>query len=327
MPAPVPSPVRSGGRRLPVTAVSLAGAALLTLTACGSSDGPDTPGSSASAAQAGCATQTTVGATGASLLPIPPAAVTLDTPGAVPQAALTGTPDRTSAQQVSLRVVSSSTTARQGEQPSTATQDVTLPLTARVACSDPTDVEVQLGRASSPDTGLAGSLAAVEGSRAGLAVAAGSVPVSLRILPAQAADDAARSAVEQTLLTALQRAVAVPTQPVGVGARWRAVRTLDGAATVTQTTTATLRERTGSRVVVDLEVDEVPVDSVFTVPGRGERLTIGSYSFSGQGTITVDLARGLPVAGTLSLSGGRTLIGDDPARPLVQQTSLAVTWQ
>ncbi|GAA1893176.1 hypothetical protein GCM10009773_21570 [Williamsia serinedens] len=310
-----------------MAAMSIAGVALLTLTACGSSGGPDAPASSSSASQGGCATQTTVGATGASLLPIPPAAVTLDTAGAAPQAALIGTPDRTSAQQVTLRVVSSSTTARQGEQPSTATQDVTLPLTARVACADPTDVELQLGQAASPDTGLAGSLAAVDGSRAGLAVAAGSVPVSLRILPAQAADDAARSAVEQTLLSALQRAVAVPTQPVGVGARWRAVRTLDGAATVTQTTTATLRERTGSRVVLDVAVDEVPVDSVFTVPGRGERLTIGSYSFGGQGTVTIDLARGLPVAGTLTLTGGRTLIGDDPARPLVQQTSLAVTWQ
>lgn len=306
--------------------VSVAGVALLALTGCGSSGGAgDTASSSVSAD--GCARQTTVGATGASLLPIPPAGVTLDSPGAAPLSALTATPNRTSAQQVSLRVVSSSTTARQDEQPSTATQDVTLPLTARVACSDPTDVELQLGRATSPDTALAGSLAAVESSRAGIAVAAGSVPVSLRILPAQTADDAARSAVEQTLLTALQRAVAVPTQPVGVGARWRAVRTLDGAATVTQTTTATLRERSGSRLVLDVSVDEVPVDSTFTVPGRGDRLTIGSYTFSGQGTVTVDLTRGLPVDGNLTLSGGRTLIGDDPARPLVQQTSLAVTWQ
>lgn len=310
-----------------MAAASVAGVALLVLTGCGSSDGARDGGASTAASDGGCATQTTVGADGASLLPIAPAAVTLDQPGAAPTAVLAGSPDRSSAQRVSLRVVSSSTTVRQGEQPSTATQDVTLPLTARVACSDPTDVELQLGRGTSPDSGLAGSLAAVDGSRAGIAVAAGSVPVSLRILPAQAADDAARSAVEQTLLTALQRAVAVPTQPVGVGARWRAVRTLDGAATVTQTTTATLAERAASRVVLDVAVDEVPVDSTFTVPGRGERLTIGSYSFSGQGRITVDLGRGLPVAGTLSLTGGRTLVGDDPTRPLVQQTSLAVTWQ
>jgi hypothetical protein len=303
------------------------GVSLLALTGCGSTGGPDGAAPSSSTAGTGCATETTVGATGASLLPVPPAAVTLDAAGAAPLAALTGTPDRTSAQDVSLRVVSSSTTSRQDEQPSTATQDVTLPLTARVACTDPTDVELRLGRPTSPDSALTGSLVAVDGSRAGIAVAAGSVPVSLRILPAQAADDAARSAVEQTLVSALQRAIAVPTEPVGVGARWRATRTLDGAATVTQTTTVTLRERSGSRVVLDVAVDEVPVDSTFTVPGRGERLTIGSYTFSGRGTITTDLARGLPVAGSLSLSGGRTLVGDDPARPLVQQTSLAITWQ
>ncbi|MGZ8180207.1 hypothetical protein ACXVUM_19985 [Williamsia sp. SKLECPSW1] len=318
---------RTGGRRLPLTVASVVGVAVLAMSGCGSSGSSGAGEATSASASAGCAEQTTVGAPGASLLPIPPAAVTVEDAGAAPQAALAGTPDRQSPQQVSLRVVSSSTTAREGEQPSTVSQDVTLPLTARVACSDPTDVELGVGRPTSPDTGLSDALSAVDGSRAGLAVAAGSVPVSLRIVPAADAGDEARAAVEQTLVSALQRSVAVPTRPVGIGARWRAVRTLDGAATVTQTTTATLRQRDGSRVVLDVTVDETPVDSTFTVPGRGERLTIGSYSFSGSGTVTVDLARGLPVAGSLTMSGGRTLIGDDPARPLVQQTSLAVTWR
>ncbi|MCP2195886.1 hypothetical protein LX14_003616 [Williamsia deligens] len=309
--------------------VALAGCGSASESSSGSPAGPSGVGSSAAAGSgsaSGCAGTTTVGAEGASLLPVPPAAVTLEDPGAAPQAALTGTPDRTTAQQVSLRVVSSSTTARAGDQPSSSTQDVTLPLTARVACTDPTDVELDLGRPSSPDTGLAGSLAAVAGSRAGLAVTTGSVPVSLRLLPAAGADDAARAAIEQTMISALQRSVSLPTQPVGIGARWRAVRTIDGAATVTQTLTATLRARTGSRLTLDVTVDETPVSSTFTVPGQGQQLTIDSFTFAGSGTLDVDLTRGLPVSGSLSVSGGRTLVGDDPARPLVQRTSLAVTW-
>ncbi len=296
----------------------------LFVAGCGS-DGEQR--SASKAPLAGCSTESTVTAMGASLLPLPPAAVTLIDSGSQPTATATGSPDLTRAQSVRLVTTSSSSSVSAGQPRSDTTQTVDLPLTARTLCTDPTDVELDLGAASSPDPDLSRSLWAVRGSKAGLAVATGSVPISLRILPAAAADDAARSAIEQTLVQALQRSVTLPREPIGLGARWRAVRTLNGAATITQTITATLRERAGDTLTVDVAVDEEPVDSVFTVPGSGATLTISSYTMSGTGTMIIDLARGLPRAGKLTVRGGRSLVGSDPTRPLIQQTSTDISWE
>ncbi|GGF29646.1 hypothetical protein [Williamsia phyllosphaerae] len=314
-------------RRHPARLVALC-TALTVVAGCGSGAAGDDAGTSSSAAPlAGCSTESTVNAMGASLLPIPPAAVTLIDAGAQPTAVATGSPDLARAQNVRLVTTSASSSTSQGQPRSDTAQTVDLPLTARTLCTDPTDVELELGAASSPDPDLSRSLAAVRDSKAGLAVAGGSVPISLRIVPAQAADDAARSAVEQSLVQALQRSVTLPREPIGVGARWRAVRTIVGAATVTQTITATLRERVGDTLTVDVQVEEEPVDSVFRIPGSTQTLTIASFSMSGTGSMTIDLSRGLPSAGELTVRGGRSLVGADPARPLVQQTSTAIRWE
>ena len=50
-----------------------------------------------------------------------------------------------------------------------------------------------------------------------------------------------RAIVENTVATALQNIVALPSEPVGTGASWRITRTLLGATTLHQTVTATLR--------------------------------------------------------------------------------------
>ncbi|WP_235456712.1 hypothetical protein [Williamsia sp. Leaf354] len=293
---------------------------------CGSGDpGPDS--ASSSSAAAGCTTESTVGASGASLLPVPPATVEVLDAGAAPRLAPVGAPSTTSAQQVRLVTTSSSTSLSQGQAPSDDAQTVDLPITAQVLCGDPTDIELTLGAASSPSPDLSRSLAAVRGSRAGLAVAAGSVPIALRIVPAAAADDTARSAIEQTLVQALQRSVTLPRDPIGVGARWRSVRTITGAATVRQTITSTLRARTGSTLAIDVTVDEEPVNAVFTIPGSDQTLTIASYSMTGSGSMTLDLSRGLPVSGELTVDGGRSLVGSDPARPLVQKTGVDIRWE
>ncbi|MGJ0120876.1 hypothetical protein ACQ7HM_16870 [Williamsia sp. MIQD14] len=296
------------------------------VAACGSAD-PGPGGASSSSAAAGCTTDSTVGASGASLLPVPPAAVEVLDSGAAPLIAPVGSPTTTSAQQVRLVTTSSSTSLSQGQAPSDDAQTVDLPITAQVLCGDPTDIELTLGAASSPSPDLSASLAAVRGSRAGLAVAAGSVPIALRIVPAAGADDAARSAIEQTLVQALQRSVTLPRDPIGVGARWRSVRTITGAATLRQTITSTLRARTGSTLQIDVTVDEEPVNAVFTIPGSDQTLTIASYSMAGAGSMTLDLSRGLPMSGELSIDGGRSLVGSDAARPLVQKTGVDIRWE
>ncbi len=200
-------------------------------------------------------------------------------------------------------------------------------MSARFGCTDPTDVEITLGRATSTDSTLAESLTPVDGSLGGLAIGPGLMPISLRLLPAEKAGPDARLAVEQSLLQALQKSVPLPTTPIAVGARWKVERTISAAATLTQTIEARLESWEGNRLVLAVNVDETPVNSVFAVPGTGSTLTINRFSSSGTGRLTVDLTRGLPVDGTINVSGARELVGSDPNAPLIQQTALSVTWR
>lgn len=155
----------------------------------------------------------------------------------------------------------------------------------------------------------------------------GLVPISLRISPPEDAGSAARLAVEQSLVQALQRSVPLPTEPVGDGARWTVQRTIESSVTLTQTMQVELVGLDGDRVELEVSVEEEPVDDVFRIPGSDETLRIARYSMSGSGKLTVDLARAMPVRGDLTLSGARELVGADPAMPVIQQTGFTLTWQ
>lgn len=292
-------------------------AAASVLTACG---GDDDAGSTPSAQNSGpCATTSTSGATGVSLLPVAPASLTVTDPGGGTRAVLAESPNISAAQQITMTTRSSE--ARAGGQ---TVQTVAMPLTARFGCTDPTGVELTLGAVTSPDVVLADELTAEHGALAGLSLGPGTMPVSLRIIPPPSASSQARSAVEQSLVQALQHSVAFPTTPVGIGAKWRMTRTISGAATTTQTIDATLRSRTGDTVVVDVKIDESPVDDVFAVPGTSQTLRISRYSMSGAGTLTVDLHRALPTSGQVAMRGARELVGG--GAPLVQEMGFEVSY-
>lgn len=289
----------------------------------------DDAASSSSAASAGCTTTSTSGRTGVEPLPIPPPQLTVDNPGAQPRAVAAAAPNRSTPQQVTLSVTSSAVSSggAQGSAADNRSQSVELPLTGRFHCTDSTDVEFDLGRPTSPEQVLDEQLGAIDGSTGGIAMGPGLLPISLRLIPNEKADSEARHAVEQTLVQALQQSIGLPTEPIGVGAVWRSERTINAAVTVTQTITATLKSRQGNRLVVDVAVDETPVNSVFSIPGSAQTLTITRYSMEGTGTLTLDLDRGLPVEGTTELSGARELVGADAATPIIQQTGLSVTWR
>ncbi|MFW0792907.1 hypothetical protein AAFP30_03755 [Gordonia sp. CPCC 205515] len=300
--------------------LTVAAVLFLGLTGCGS-DATDTPAASSSAAP-GCTTDTTTGREDAKLLPIPPATVTVLDAGQGARRTAGAAPNRDSAQSVTL--VTTSSVASAGERDA---QTVEMPLRAQFSCTDSTDLEMTLGAVTAPDPILAEQLQPVEGSRAGLAIGPGAMPISLRLLPAEQAGPEARSAVEQSLIQALQLSVPLPTEPIASGARWRVERTINAATTITQHIDATLTSWTDDRLVIDVTVDQTPTNSVFAIPGSADTLTIGRYTDTGTGQITVDLGRGLPVAGTITMSGARELVGADPNKPLLQQTGLSVQWR
>lgn len=292
----------------------------LGLAACGSDDDRPPP-----PAPTGCATDSTSGQSAAALLPVPPAKVDVRSVGAEPRSVPLSAFDRGSAQPARL-VTTSTASAPSGEAgQSTTTTTVDLPITARVNCSDATDIDMHIGAASSPDSTLNQALKAQDGSRAGLSIGPGVVPISLRILPGDDADDNARQAVEESLVSTFQRSVTLPTEPIGVGAQWEAVRTVNAGATVRQTIAATLTAREGDRLTIDYTIDESPINSTFRLPDGGA-LTIDSYSMSGTGSVVIDLARGVPVSGQSKISGGRSLVGADQGQPFNQLLGFESTW-
>ncbi len=300
-----------------VTAVA---ALTIGLAACGSDDDqPPRP------APTGCATDSTAGQSAAVLLPIPPAKVTVSSAGAEPRAVALSAFDRANAQPTRLVTTSTASAPSDDAGQTTSATTVDLPMTARVNCTDATDIDLRIGAASSPDSTLNIALKAQNGSRAGMSIGPGVVPISLRILPDADADDNARQAVEEALVATLQRSVTLPTEPIGVGAQWEAVRTVNAGATVRQTINATLTARDGDRLTIGYTIDESPVDSTFRLPDGGV-LTIQSYSMGGTGSVVVDLTCGVPVSGQSTISGGRTLVGADQSQPFSQLLAFDSAW-
>lgn len=292
----------------------------LGLAACGSDEDQAPP-----PAPTGCATDSTSGQSAAALLPVPPAKVTVRSAGADPRTVALSAFDRANAQPARLVTTSTASAPSADAGQTTTATTVDLPMTARVNCTDATDIDLRIGAASSPDSTLNIALKAQNGSRAGMSIGPGVVPISLRILPGSDADDNARQAVEESLVATFQRSVTLPTEPIGVGAQWEAIRTVNAGATVRQTINATLTARDGDRLTIDYTIDESPVDSTFRLPDGGV-LTIDSYSMNGSGSVVVDLARGVPVSGQSKISGGRTLVGADQSQPFSQLLGFESTW-
>ncbi|MFT4086473.1 MAG: hypothetical protein QM658_04855 [Gordonia sp. (in: high G+C Gram-positive bacteria)] len=297
----------------------------LSAAACSSGDAPKAEGP--------CATSSSAGASGVRPIDLPNPEVTVTDPGTGALRVPASAPDVTSPQQVTLKTDSTETSiaptdGQQTDVPAVQTiaQTVTIPLTARAGCTDPKNLEYTMGTPTTPDKALSPQLKEMGGSTGGVSYLAGLAPTSLRILPRDAASSPARSAVEQSMIGAFTHSVPVPTTPVGVGARWRSVRTVTAATTVTQTLDVTLKEWKGDVLTLDVTVDEVPVNAVFQIPGSADTLHVNRYSMSGKGTVTVDLRRLLPTGGSLSINGARELVGSDANKPILQRTGLTVEW-
>ncbi|MCF8611233.1 hypothetical protein L5G28_13865 [Gordonia sp. HY285] len=278
-----------------------------------------------------CAPSSSVGREGVRPIPIAPAEVQVLDAGAGDRAVLTPRPDTASPQTVTLTTDSTEASITPGDDNAASIQrtqqELSTPITARVVCDDPSNLEFTIGTPTTKDAELTPELDAIAGSAGGVTVADGLSVRSLRLFPNEESGSPARSALEQSFSGALDQSVPLPAEPVGVGARWQSVRTVSSAATIKRTTTVTLTERTGDTVKLAVAVDEVPVDSVFRIPGSAQTLTINRYSMAGTGDITVDLTRILPVAGSITTKGARELVGDANAAPLLQQNEYTVGWK
>ncbi|MFT3715433.1 MAG: hypothetical protein QM774_05650 [Gordonia sp. (in: high G+C Gram-positive bacteria)] len=308
----------SARRRTVPAAAAVLAATSLVLSGCSSS--------SPSTDEGGCFS--TSRTDDARSIELPPAQVTVTNPGTGDLRVPASRPRTDAPQKVTLTTESTENSVASGNDGVQATAEtLTTPLTVRAGCSDPRRAQFTFGTPTSPDDALSPSLRVMNGAAASLSFADGLAPMSLKIATPDSASPAASRAVEQSLVSAFSYDVPLPTTAVGPGATWTSVRTLAAATTVTQTMTVTLRSWEGTRLVLDVRVDEAPVDSVFRIPGSTDTLDMTKFSNSGTGTMTVDLADLLPVDGELKLAGARELVGDDQSKPILQQTALTVTWK
>lgn len=301
-----------------LTAATCAGA--LLLTGCSTpSDDPDR----------GCTTSTD--ADGARPIDLAPVTVTVLEPGAGQAAVPTITPRTDVPQRVTVSSLSKETSVladEQGQAPSSTTESLTLPLTVRAGCTDPTVGEFTFGAPVTPDAALQPDLAVFDGALGGVTYGDGLAPAVLRIAPPTDAAAPAGRAVEQALVNVFTHAPVLPDTPVAPGARWQVVRTISAATTVTQTMTVTLTAWDGDRLALDVAFDEDPVEPVFRIPGSPDTLNLIRFANAGSGTVTVDRTRLIPVSGRITLSGARELSGDSAdGASLLQQTTAEISWE
>ncbi|MET0198904.1 MAG: hypothetical protein ABW188_16380 [Rhodococcus fascians] len=291
----------------------MAVAATTLLAGCGSSDDE-------------ASSETDTSATTSSVsLPVTPVTTTLVDPGAEPRTAVT----RNISGEQSVRLTTRSTVTQQIDDQAVqdfSTPNLTVPLTARASGASGDEVDLTIGVATSADQRLTDQLAAADGSGAGLTVTDGGAVTALSITPADAAQDAARAAIEQALNQAVYRSISFPEEDLGIGAVWTAQQQVISGLTLNQTTTATLRAREGDVLTIDLRIDQTPESTTLELPDDAGQLAIDNYTMSGTGTLRIDLTKPLPVSGEVTVGGSQQYSDTDGTTVLRQDISDTLEW-
>nr|WP_245547952.1 hypothetical protein [Nocardia pneumoniae] len=204
-----------------------------------------------------------------------------------------------------------------------STPALTIPMTAQTTSEG---IDLTLGSVTSPDPTLSKALTKIGGSHAGFDLTDLGAITALRLEPAPDTSNTARAALEQAFYQAVYRSIAFPDQPVGEGAVWTVRQEVNGGVLLDQVTTATLTERDGDRLTIELHVTQKPKSLVWNLPNNAGTLDIRDYVMQGAGTITVDLGLPLPVAGSITVGGHQAYRDPRSASTLRQTIDTQVSW-
>lgn len=257
-------------------------------------------------------------------LPVPPTELTVLDPGAEPRTTLGGplpdgatTGDDTAGVPVFSSVDVYQTIDDEPEE-NFSSPAVTFDLSATAA--DDHTIDMRIHNPSSPEPGLADMIGTAEGAEVSVTVDDRRAISELRITPTADSSDTVRGTLEQAIYQLVYRTVAVPDEPVGVGARWQFTQSIDGTLILSQTTTATVREIDGSTAVIDLVIEQRPTSDIWTLPQDAGTLHIDTYTTSGTGSVTLDTRQPLPTAGHISLQGEQVFSDPNSTTRLQQRT-------
>jgi hypothetical protein len=121
-----------------------------------------------------------------------------------------------------------------------------------------------------------------------------------------AVNSQARNLLQQVSGQSDQLGVPLPSQSVGIGARWSATTHLFvSGISLTQTYEYTLRSRDGTRLTIDARYAQTAASQRASLPGTppGMTVSVAGYRITGSGSTVADLSRVAAVTGHVAAQG------------------------
>lgn len=131
---------------------------------------------------------------------------------------------------------------------------------------------------------------------------------SIRLAAPTEAKDASRSEVERALLKLTALPIVLPSEPIGVGAKWTVDSRVTGDSTMLQSTTYTLTAWEGTTATLDVDIAQRPALGALSMEGRTSdeklaesTLDVKDSATATSGTINIDTTKPLPTNGNVDL--------------------------
>lgn len=124
----------------------------------------------------------------------------------------------------------------------------------------------------------------------------------------------------------------LPLEPVGVGAKWDTEqRVVAQGMTIRQVTHSTLTKHQGTKITLDLEVEQAAGKQPIALPGAaasGAKATLLGLKSTGKGSVDGDLSRIAPLKSHLDLdSHTEVSVAPDGAEPVTAATDLTMNME
>ena len=124
---------------------------------------------------------------------------------------------------------------------------------------------------------------------------------SLRLAAPQAANDDARSILEQAIVELTSMPVVFPDEEIGEGAIWTLDSRTSGDSTLLQTTTYTLDKVTETGAELSLDISQRPALGALSMEDGGE-LEVMDTETRSSGNLTIDFSQPLPTSGNIDIA-------------------------
>ena len=143
---------------------------------------------------------------------------------------------------------------------------------------------------------------------------------SLRLAAPQAANDDARSILEQAIVELTSMPIVFPDEEIGEGAVWTLDSRTSGDSTLLQTTTYTLENLTETGAELSLDISQRPALGALSMEDGGE-LEVMDTETRSSGNLTIDFSQPLPTSGNIEIATRVTYGTEESEIRVLQSTN------